>query len=105
MNGLLSMTETKKGYLIILFQSINNMEKFEAYRQLAAPVLENCGARFLTRGMPEKTYEHGQSERVVLLEFDSVAAAISLYESPAYQESLKALGDGAVRDVRIVAGY
>ena len=28
--------------------------------------------------------------------------AIAAYRSPAYQEALKALGDGAVRDIRIV---
>jgi uncharacterized protein (DUF1330 family) len=26
------------------------------------------------------------------------------YDSPAYQDALKALGDGAVRDVRIIEG-
>ena len=28
--------------------------------------------------------------------------AVAAYRSPAYQEALKALGDGAVRDIRIV---
>jgi uncharacterized protein (DUF1330 family) len=37
-------------------------------------------------------------------EFPSVAKAIAAYESPAYQTALKALGDGAVRDIRIVEG-
>ena len=35
-------------------------------------------------------------------EFPSVANAIAAYESPAYQEALNALGDGAVRYIRIV---
>jgi hypothetical protein len=30
--------------------------------------------------------------------------AIAAYGSPAYREALKALGDGAVRDIRIVEG-
>jgi uncharacterized protein (DUF1330 family) len=33
-----------------------------------------------------------------------VEKAIAAYNSPGYQEALKALGDGAVRDLRIVAG-
>jgi uncharacterized protein (DUF1330 family) len=37
-------------------------------------------------------------------EFPSVEKAIAAYESPAYQEALDALGDGAVRDIRIVEG-
>jgi uncharacterized protein (DUF1330 family) len=30
--------------------------------------------------------------------------ATAAYDSPAYAEALKALGDGAVRDLRIVEG-
>jgi uncharacterized protein (DUF1330 family) len=37
-------------------------------------------------------------------EFPSVEQANAAYNSPAYQAALKALGDGAVRDLRIVAG-
>ena len=33
-----------------------------------------------------------------------VAQAIKTNDSPAYQEALRALGDGAVRDMRIVEG-
>ena len=37
-------------------------------------------------------------------EFPSVDQAIAAHNSPEYGEALKALGDGAVRDVRIVEG-
>ena len=50
------------------------------------------------------TYEAGQKERAVVIEWDSVAQAVAAHDSPAYQEALKALGDGAVRDFRIVEG-
>ena len=40
----------------------------------------------------------------VLIEFESVAAAISAYNSEQYQEALQALADGAERDIRIVEG-
>ena len=40
----------------------------------------------------------------MIAEFPSVQQAIAAYECPAYKEALKALGDGAVRDVRIVEG-
>jgi uncharacterized protein (DUF1330 family) len=42
--------------------------------------------------------------RTTLIEFDSVADAVAAYKSPAYQEALTALGDGAERDIRIVPG-
>ena len=40
----------------------------------------------------------------MVLEFDSVEAAIAMHDSPDYQAALAALGDGAVRDLRIVPG-
>jgi uncharacterized protein (DUF1330 family) len=43
-------------------------------------------------------------ERTVLIEFDSVDQAIAVHDSAAYHAALAALGSGAVRDLRIVAG-
>jgi uncharacterized protein (DUF1330 family) len=40
----------------------------------------------------------------VVIVFESVAAARSAHDSPAYQEALAALDGGAVRDLRIVPG-
>ncbi|HWC94103.1 MAG TPA: DUF1330 domain-containing protein [Pseudolabrys sp.] len=50
------------------------------------------------------TYEAGLQERVVISEFPSLAQAIAAHDSPGYQAALKALGDGAVRDIRIIEG-
>jgi uncharacterized protein (DUF1330 family) len=41
-------------------------------------------------------------ERTVVIEFDSVEQAVAAYESASYQEALRALGDGAERDLRII---
>lgn len=49
-----------------------------------------------------KAFEAGALERTVLIEFDSVADAVAAYESPGYQSALRALRDGADRDVRII---
>jgi len=40
----------------------------------------------------------------LIIEFPSLEKAIAPHDSPDYQEALTALGDGAVRDVRIVEG-
>jgi uncharacterized protein (DUF1330 family) len=93
-----------KGYWINLFRSINDPEKVDAYRKLAGPVMQAAGARFLVRGDPAKVYEAGAMQRVVVIEFDSVEQAIAVHDSPGYQAALQALGDGAVRDLRIVEG-
>ena len=43
-------------------------------------------------------------QRPVLIEFDSVEQARAAHDSPANQEAMALLGDGAVRDIRIVEG-
>jgi len=62
------------------------------------------GGTFLVRGMPAQVYEAGLMQRTVVIVFDSVEQAIATHDSPAYQEALAALGDGVVRDLRIVEG-
>ncbi len=93
-----------KGYWINMFRSIKDPEKVEAYRKLAGPVMQAAGAKFLVRGDPTKVYETGIMQRVVLIEFDSVEQAIAVHDSPGYQAAIKALGNGAERDLRIVEG-
>jgi uncharacterized protein (DUF1330 family) len=56
----------------------------------------------LARGNPAKTYEAGVSERVVIVEFESLERAIAAYESAEYQAALGILGNSAERDVRII---
>jgi uncharacterized protein (DUF1330 family) len=48
------------------------------------------------------TYESGLKERLVVSEFPSLEQAIAGHDSPGYQEALRVLGDGAVRDIRII---
>ena len=73
-----------------------------AYAKLAGPAIAAGGGRFLARGTAAHAYEDGVRERTVLIEFDSVAQAVALHDSAVYQAALAALGDGAVRDLRIV---
>jgi uncharacterized protein (DUF1330 family) len=93
-----------KGYWINLFRKVNDPEKVAAYVKLAGPVMQASGAKFLVRGEPTKAYEAGLMMRTVVIEFPSVEAAIAVHDSPGYQEALRALGDGAERDLRIVEG-
>jgi uncharacterized protein (DUF1330 family) len=93
-----------KAYWISAYRSIRNADALAAYAKLALPALQNAGGRFLARGSPAKVYEQGVSERTVLIEFASVAAAIAAHDSPAYQEALRALGNAVERDLRIIEG-
>jgi uncharacterized protein (DUF1330 family) len=93
-----------KAYWVSAYRSVSNTDKLAAYAKLAGPAITAGGGRFLARGEPAKTYESGLMQRTVLIEFDSVAQAIATHDSPAYQEALRALGDGADREIRIVEG-
>lgn len=89
-------------YWVATYRSIDKPDLMAAYAKLAGPAIQGAGGRFIVRGMPSSTYEAGIMQRVVIIEFDSLAAATAAHDSPAYQEALRALGDGAVRDIRLV---
>lgn len=91
-------------YWISTYPEVVDEEKVAAYAVLAGPALIGAGGRFLARGLPEQTYEGGLNTRTIVIEFESVEAARAAHGSPDYQAALAALGDGAVRDLRIVPG-
>jgi uncharacterized protein (DUF1330 family) len=93
-----------KGYWISSYRAIKNPDALAAYAKLAGPAIQGGGGRFLARGNPAKAYEAGLEQRIVVIEFDSVQQAIAAHDSPGYQAALKALGNGAERDIRIVEG-
>jgi uncharacterized protein (DUF1330 family) len=93
-----------KAYIVLCYHSVSNDEALQEYARLALPAIQGAGGRYLARGMPAKTYEAGLNQRTVLIEFDSVQQAIAAHDSPGYQEALRALGNAAKRDVRIVEG-
>ncbi len=93
-----------KAYWISAYRAIRDPQALAAYAKLAGPALEGAGGRFLARGMPARVYEGGVQERTVIIEFASVAQALAAHDSPAYQEALRALGNGAERVVRLVEG-
>ncbi|MCC6196528.1 MAG: DUF1330 domain-containing protein [Burkholderiales bacterium] len=93
-----------KAYWISAYRSISDPIALTAYAKLAVPALQAAGGRTLARATAAAAYESGVKERTVLIEFDSLAQALAAHDSPAYQEALRALGNGVVRDLRIVEG-
>jgi len=93
-----------KAYWIAAYHSVSNAEKLAAYATLAGPAIAASGGKFLARGTAAKAYEAGLEQRTVIIEFDSVAAAVAAHDSAPYKAALAALGDGAKRDLRIVEG-
>ncbi len=93
-----------KAYWIAFYRSIKNPDALAEYAKLAGPAISSAGGRFLARGTPSKIYEAGVNQRTVVIEFDSVERAVAAHDSPGYQAALKALGNAAERDMRIVEG-
>ena len=93
-----------KPYWVVTYRSVSDPQKLAAYAKLAVAATAPFGARFIARGNSAVAHEHGVKERTVITEYPSLEKATACYGSPAYQEALKALGDGAVRDVRIIEG-
>lgn len=93
-----------RAYWTARYRSINDPEALAAYAKLAGPAIWTAGGRNLVRGVAAKTLSAGMDLRTVVIEFDTVASAISAYDSRAYQAARKLLGDTVVRDIRIVEG-
>jgi len=93
-----------KAYWVVTYRKITNQDAWGAYAKLAAPAIQKSGGKFVVRGMPSTTWEKGIKERVVIIEFDSVQKALAAHDSPDYQAALKALANGAERDMRVVEG-
>ena len=88
-------------FWISSYSRILHPDKLKAWSALALPAIKAAGGRILARGFPLHTYEQGQSERVVVIEFDSLEAARSMHDGTDHQDALAALADGAECDIRI----
>jgi uncharacterized protein (DUF1330 family) len=93
-----------KGYWVAFYKSIAEPEALKQYVELAMPAFKAGGARFIARGNPAMVSELGVEQRVVIIEFDSVEAAMRTYNSPEYQKAAAVLKGKAERDIRIVEG-
>ena len=93
-----------KAYWVTCYRSISDPDKLAAYAKLAPGAIAPFGGRYLARGTAAVAHEAGQRERIVISEFPSLEQAVAAHDSTAYQEALRALGNGAVRDLRIVEG-
>lgn len=87
---------------VVIYTSITDEEKLANYTVLAAPAMISQGARFLARGIPVAVREAGQKTRTVVIEWPSIEAADAGYNSEGYQEAIRVLDGGAVREFRYI---
>ncbi len=93
-----------KAYWVATYRAISDPDALAGYAKLAGPAIAAAGGRFLARGTAAKAYEAGLIQRVVIVEFDSVAQAVAAHDGDGYQAALKVLGKAVDRDLRIVEG-
>ncbi|WP_250482305.1 DUF1330 domain-containing protein [Caballeronia sp. GACF5] len=93
-----------KGYWVVSYKAIKDAECLRAYAKVAGTALDKADGKILVRGIPEKIYDDGISQLTVVVEFETVDAAIAARESDAYREALAVLGGAVERDFRIAAG-
>ena len=87
---------------VIIETDVTDAAQYEQYKAASPGAVQAGGGRFLARGGELAVLEGDwQPSRLVVLEFDDLAAARQWYQSEAYQQAKK-LRDGAAR-LRMVA--
>jgi uncharacterized protein (DUF1330 family) len=82
---------------VIVETDIGDPERYEAYKAAAATAVAAAGGTYLARGGELAVFEGDwRPSRLVILEFEDLAAAKRWYESERYQDA-KRLRDGAAR--------
>lgn len=92
----------KKAYWVSIYRSIKNPDAVAAYAKLAGPALRARGAKYLALGVADEAYEAGLKQRMVIIEFESLKAAVDAHDSQEYQAALKVFNNAAERDFRII---
>ncbi len=92
-------------YLVGIYNKVIDQEKLQKYAVDALPAMMANGAKkALARSANITQIEGIPPERAVILEFASVEAAKSAYNSEDYQEALKKLDGGADRFLFVIEG-
>ena len=93
------------GYLIANIK-VTDPEGFERYRAGVPAVIAQFGGRYLVRGGAMERVENAEGfNRVIILEFPSLAAARAFYDSPEYAPLLKLRLETTESQAVMIEGY
>jgi uncharacterized protein (DUF1330 family) len=82
---------------VIVETEVSDPERYEAYKAAAAPAVAAAGGAYLVRGGELAVLEGDwRPSRLVILEFEDLAAARRWYESERYRDARR-LRQGAAR--------
>ena len=93
-----------KGYVVCVYKSIRNKDKFKEYAVKARAAVEKYKGKFLIRGGKTTTNEGEASPRTVVIEFPSYEEANLFYNSKEYEEAHDILKGHATRHHQTVEG-
>ena len=94
-----------KAYLVVDAKSTDPQRMVE-YRRLSSIAVDRFGGRFLVRGGAYEVLEgQWQPQRLVVIEFESVAQAKAFYDSPEYVAARQARAGVSSFDMVLVEGY
>ena len=91
---------------LVVDTDLTNPERYEDYKRLAKPIVEQHGGEYLARGgeITRNETDLWDPKRLVLIRFPSASQARSFYNSPEYQQVLKISKESARRTVVILEG-
>jgi uncharacterized protein (DUF1330 family) len=96
---------SKPAYMVVDARS-SDPERMAEYRKLAQIAVEQYGGRYLVRGAPYVTLEGSwQPQRLVVLEFPSMDAARTFYDSPEYLAAREARAGVSDFDMLLAEAY
>jgi uncharacterized protein (DUF1330 family) len=86
---------------LVLQMEVTDAEKLAQYREIAAPIAQKYGGRYLARGGRMEMVEGNSPPRIVIIEFPSTDAFRQFYDAPEYQGP-KALRQSATRGTAFI---
>ncbi|MDR2239551.1 MAG: DUF1330 domain-containing protein [Zoogloeaceae bacterium] len=93
-----------KAYIVAQV-AVSDPERYEGYKALATVAVAQYGGKYIVRGGETQRLEGDWTpSRLVVLEFDSVAAAQRFYNSPEYGAARRQREGAARMDMLIAEG-
>jgi len=90
---------------MVFNEQITDQATFDTYRQQAGPLILRYGGRFLVRGGGVTPLEGDPGlHRVVIIEFDDMAAAYRFYDSEEYRPLIQLRQSASTGYAAIVEG-
>ena len=93
-----------KGYIICVYESINDDNALKDYAMKAREAVEKYDGKFLVRGGQNIVTEGKEFVRTVVLEFSSFEKTKEFFYSSEYQAAHELLKDTVVRNHQIIEG-